>query len=119
MEKSGAGRLRATLRRSHTAVAMIVLLYLWATTALVSAVEQSVHTFGPMVATAVAIVGVPTLSRGDLSLLRIKMLTTGADVVELIVELALAWVVAQWVYGTGPLQALSAWGKPLLRRSHV
>jgi hypothetical protein len=119
MENTRMGRLREALRRSQAAVATMVVLYLWATTALVSAVEQSVHTFGPMVATAVAIVGAPTLSRGDLSLLRMKALMTCANLVELAVELTLAWVVAQWVYGTGPLRVLSAWSKPLLRRSHA
>ena len=119
MQNSRADWLREALRRSHAAIAMIVLLYLWAISPFVVAFAQAWDRLGPYVATAIAIRGAPTMGTGDWSMLHISLWLIGSDILAGIVEVILAWLVARQVYGTGPLQALSAWGEPFLRRSHA
>jgi hypothetical protein len=117
MEKSGRRRLREALRRSHTAIAMIVLLYLWAIGALIAALQQAWLGLGLYVATAIAIRGAPTGGLGDGSMLHLWL--AGDDLFLGVVEVTFAWILAHLVYGSGPVQTLTAWGKPFLRRSHA
>jgi len=119
MENFRAGRLRDALRRSYAAIAVIVLLYLWAISPLIAAWVDAWHELGPYVLTAIAIRGAPTIGPWEGSALQRSLSLAGIGLVGGGVNLALAWLVAHWVYGTGPLQALSAGSKPLRRRDHV
>lgn len=119
MENSRAGRLREALRRSHVAIAMIALLYLWATAGFLTAIAEAWQRVGLDVAIIIAVRGTPTMDPGQWARLHMDSLRLAGHLFPAIAQVVLAWIVSRVVYGIGPLRALSVWSKPLLRRSHA
>lgn len=119
MENSPAGRLREALRRSHVAIAMIALLYLWAIGAFFAAMQEAWHGFGLYAVTAMAIRGAPSTDSLDRWMFHSSLWIVGDYLFRTVADLTFAWLVARQAYGTGPLRALAARGKLLLRRSHA
>lgn len=109
--------LRATLADSHVSAVAVAVLLVWS-------LDQGFRTLaGPLLrvasflATAAAILGIPYFSWTVDE--RLSLDVTLAYLVGAIINLAAAWLLSRWVYGTGPLQALSRYRTRLPRRNDV
>jgi len=105
------GAARNLLRESHAGAAAVALLILWAVGSVVDALRQAAAELSPYVATAIAIRRVPFTSASD----RLAMLVSAEILAGACIEIALAWLLARWSFGVGPLAALRACGTKLAR----
>lgn len=109
--------LRKALGQSKTAAVLIVALWVSAVAAAFSGFEQALMFLANAVATRVALGGAVRVRAGDLPATFVWIL--GIDLVHAAAEVWLAWGLARWVYGMGPLEVLTECCRPLLRRKYV
>ena len=96
---------RILLQYSHAGAAAIAILIFSAVGSAMDALRFALPKLGVYAATAIAIRGAPFTSAGD----RMAALVSGELLAGACIELALAWLLARWVYRAGPLAALRAW----------
>jgi hypothetical protein len=109
--------LRAVLVDSHIAAVAIAVLLVWSLDAGFRALSGPFLRITDFLVTAVAILGIPYFSWTV-----VDRLSLGATLDHLfgsILNLAAAWLLSRWAYGTGPVQALGKYRTRLPRRSDV
>jgi hypothetical protein len=112
-------RLRASLREilaeSHIAAIAIAVLLVWSFDALFWTVWLPLLRAATFLATAVAILGVPSdsFTSGD----RVTLIASCAYLFSACCSLAGAWLLSRWVYGVGPLSSLTRYKTRLARRN--
>lgn len=111
--------LRRALGDSRAGVVAIIMLLVWAAGGVCFAASQTAHQLAPFVMTGIAIRGLPTLSPGDV--VQIARAITDSCGLLLIgaMDVMLAIVLSQWLYGTNPLPALRTYVGQITRRSHA
>jgi hypothetical protein len=105
--------LREVLADSHVAAATIAVLLLWSLDFTFHALWNPLVQLAELLATAVAIMGIPFLSPNLELFLSISYLT-GA-----VFCFSAAWLLARWVFGMGPLHSLSSYRSRLIRSNHA
>jgi hypothetical protein len=109
---------RQILTDSHVSAVAIVVLLLWSLNYLLDAVWDPTLQAVSYLATAVAILGLPTPPLFTFAR-RTMLITSISYVIYALISFAAAWFLARWVYGAGPLSSLKSYRERLARRSHV
>jgi hypothetical protein len=109
---------RQILADSHVSAVAIVVLLLWSLDYLLDAVWDPTLQAVSYLATAAAILGLPTPPLFTFAR-RTILITSIAYVIYALISFAAAWFLARWVYGAGPLSSLKSYRERLARRSHA
>ncbi|HKV92637.1 MAG TPA: hypothetical protein VJW20_08830 [Candidatus Angelobacter sp.] len=110
--------LRQVLADSHIAAVTIVTLLLWSIVGMFQVIWEPASGVLSYLATALAIMGIPTaspLTAGD----RIMLIETAIYLFYSVACFCVAWFLARWVYGAGPLGSLIHYYRQPTRRGHA
>lgn len=111
--------LRNVLADSHVAAVSIVVLLVFSLIQLVSFLQTPLLRFAGFLFNAIAILDIPNMSGTITVEDRVLLFTKILGFFYAFVCVVAAWALSRWVYGTGPLRALSEYPKALPRRNHV
>jgi len=109
--------LRTVLADSHIAAVAVAVLLVWSLDQGFRALAGPFFRVTDFIVNAVAILGIPYFSWTFDE--RVGLGIALAYVFSAIVNLAGAWLLSRWVYGTGPLQALSKYRSRLPQGKNV
>jgi hypothetical protein len=111
--------LRAVLSESHiSAIAVVVLLFLFFDF-LIRAVLGPLSAGILFLVTAIAIHGMPYISRRTDIYRELQLTATFYFVVEAAASLAFAWLLSQWTHAAGPVAILKRYRPILPGRNNV
>ena len=112
-------RLRQVLAESDVAAVTIVLFLLWALDATCRGLWDPLYRAGAFIFTAIAILDIPyippSLDMGD----RLMLIATGYFLYSAVACVLGASLLSRWVYGVGPIRALTACRGRLTGRKDV
>ncbi len=108
--------LRQVLADSHVAAVTIALLLLWSIENAFAALWDPASRAFRFMATAVAIHDIPYFSPTLTAEDRALLVFSGEYLYLFVVSLSAAWLVSKWVYGVGPVRALSEERSKLIGR---
>lgn len=117
--KAARHPLRIILADSHVAVVAIAVLLLWFLDSTFRALWSPVSEILRYLFTAIAILDIPYISPGISFENRLALFWSFSYVVAAVTQLAAAWLLARWVYGTGPFATLMVYYSRVVRRSDV
>jgi hypothetical protein len=109
--------LRQVLADSHVSAIAIAVLLLWSLDSAFRGLWEPFSRVLTFVVTAIAIRDIPYFSFTRLD--RFLLLAASVYLAYSVITFAAAVFLSRWVYGIGPLRALSECRDRLLRRSHV
>ena len=98
--------LRETLADSQVAAVAIALLLLWTLDASFRGLWGPVYEVAVFLFTAIAIWDIPYHSPTPTATDRLMLISTSYFFYSAIASLSAAWLLARWVYGTGPFRSL-------------
>lgn len=110
--------LRQVLADSHIAAVTIMTLLLWSIEGMFQAIWEPASRVLSYLATALAIMDIPTaspLTAGG----RLMLIETATYLFYAVASLSMAWFLARWVYGAGPLRSLIHFYSQPTRRGHA
>jgi hypothetical protein len=114
--------LRKVLIDSHVAavtIAVLIFNSFYSIVKAVSALWRPAFTAVMFLITAVTIRGIPSIYRILDPLNRLNLLAAHFRILIAFAILAAAWLLSRWIYGTGPLRALSNYRNKLSRKTHA
>ena len=109
--------LRLTLARSNIGAVAVAVLLVWSLDTAFRALWIPVSNLLEFAARGIAIFDIPYFSgifKGAL-----ELAVFGNYAVSAVIDFVAAYLVARWIYGTGPLRCLVASGAQLTRRTDV
>ena len=119
MQRTANRPMRTTLAERHIAAVAIAVLLIWSVQSFCQALWPPLSRVLEFVFTGIAILGIPyfdaPLNVRDRTTLTFMLI----GLVYSIITLAAANLLSHYVYGRGPILALSAYGKMILRRNHA
>lgn len=99
-------QVQQVLAESHVAAVAIALLLLWSVDSAFRALWPLVYRILSYLVTAIAILDIPYISPGVSFQDRLTLITTCTYMCAAATQLAAAWLISRWIYGTGPLGIL-------------
>lgn len=99
--------LRGILAGSRVAAATIAVLLLWAAAAFVEALWFPVYRILEFVVTAILILDIPYHAPGLNMREQLDLIRSFPYFWSALIALVAAWLLSRWVYGIGPLRALT------------
>ena len=114
--------LRKVLIDSHVAIIAIAVLIFFSAQSVTKAffaLKDPAFQLVFFVIKAVAIRDIYFISRTHDPLIFLRFLSSLSFLLSAIIDLAAAWLISSWVYGTGPMRALGNYRGVLLRKTHA
>lgn len=111
--------LRNVLADSHVAAVAIGVLLVFSLIELVSPLQIPLLRAAGVLFNAIAFFDIPYFSGRITVKDGFMLFTTISSFFYAFVSVVAAWALSRWVYGRGPLRALSRYRAALLRRRHV
>ena len=111
--------LRESLAESRVAAVTIAVLMILSLANFFDALWTPGYRFFYFVATAIAIMGMPSNYLGATSSDRVLLIASCAYLYSSLVNLTVAWLLSRWVYGMGPFRALRNSAAELVGRQRV
>lgn len=111
--------LREVLANSHVAAVAIAVLLFWFMSSMFEVLWPWMERVLKFLITTVAILDIPYLSPTLTVLNRSMLIILSFYLYQAIISLSAAWLLSQWIYGTGPLQALSTYHSQLSGKNNA
>jgi hypothetical protein len=99
--------LRKTVANTHIAAVTIAVLLLWALDDEFRVLWEPIQRVATYLFTALAILDIPYHSPVPGMEAQISLLTTGLYMLSAFTTFISAWLLSHWVYGVGPIRALT------------
>ena len=111
--------LREVLDRSHVAPVMVALLLAWTLYAIVDAMYEPLGGTLTFIATAIAILDIPSHSAGWDFWDRTMLIHAVVAFYTAMVAFSAAWFLSRWMYNQSPVRSLARYYKQAHWRNHV
>lgn len=110
---------RETLMAAHISAVGVAILLFSSLEFAVRALAEPFPSAVGFLATAIAVRGMPYISRGTSLAGQFMLVPALFDLFWAVANLAAAWILSRWAHGGGPLAYLKHYGPILGRRKHV